>query len=97
MKAQLLRTSEQQSRYGGRFYYFFFKGEDGKSYRSCMYPNMGNFKRWKPYVGKTDVWLDNLVLKGNLIDADSHPRLMKLEECPAPPVPAPIEVQQTFF
>lgn len=74
MKGTLLRTQEQPSKFGGKFYYFFFKGEDGKSYRSCMYPNYGNFARWKGFVGRTNVSLDGLIAKGSMIDADSFPR-----------------------
>lgn len=73
MKATLLKTEPHSSNQGGTFYYFFFKGEDGKSYRSCMYPSMGNFKRWQPYLGREGVALSNLTLKGRLIDADSFP------------------------
>lgn len=75
MKATLLRTQEGVSKYGGKFYYAFFKGEDGRSYRSCLFPTCGNFMRWRGFIGKKDIVLDGLVLKGrDLIDADSFPR-----------------------
>jgi hypothetical protein len=61
---------------GGHFYYAFFKGEDGKSYRSCLYPQFGNFKRWEPLLNKENVILDGLQLRGKLIDADSFPRIV---------------------
>jgi len=74
MKATLLRTQEGVSKYGGKFYYAFFKGEDGRSYRSCLYPNCGNFMRWRGFIGKRDIVLDGLTPIGkNLIDADSFP------------------------
>jgi len=77
VKATLLKTEPHSSQHGGMFYYFFFKGEDGKSYRSCMYPNMGNFSRWRPFIGREGVALSNLTLKGRLIDADSFPMEIK--------------------
>jgi hypothetical protein len=73
MKATLIKTQEQVSKYGGKFYYAFFKNEQGKGYRSCLYPNCRNFVNWKQFIGKENVWLDNLNTKGNLIDADSKP------------------------
>lgn len=77
MKATLLKTQEHKSKQGGVFYYFFFKGEDCKSYRSCIYPNYGNFSRWRPFVGKENIVLDNLVARGHMIDADSFPHEVK--------------------
>lgn len=74
MKAILLKTQESVSKYGGKFWYAFFKGEDGKSYRSCLYPTCRNFARWQGFVGKQGVELDGLVVKGNFIDADSYPK-----------------------
>jgi hypothetical protein len=74
MKATLLKTKEHISKFGGKFYYAFFKGEDGKSYRSCLYPNYGNFPRWLPFIGKEGILLDGLNPKGSMIDADSFPK-----------------------
>ena len=74
MRATLLRTTKQPSNYGGDFYYFFFKGDDGKAYRSCISPNCRNFGRWKPFINDDGVVLNGLMLKSdNLIDADSFP------------------------
>jgi hypothetical protein len=73
LKATLIRTQEQVSKLGGRFYYAFFRAENGKTYRSCLYPNCHNFKRWAKYIDKTNITLDNLNLKGNLVNADSFP------------------------
>ncbi len=77
MRATLLKTQEGTSKYGGKFYYAFFKSESGKSYRSCLYPNCGNFKRWAGFIGRKEVILDNLVEKENIIDADSFPKEVK--------------------
>jgi len=74
MKATLLKTVCKKSNYGGHFYYAFFKGEDGRSYRSCLFPQCGNFKRWQRFVGKEAVELENLNVRGDIVDADSYPR-----------------------
>jgi hypothetical protein len=73
MKAQILKWNKKPSAQGSHFYYVFLKGEDGKSYRTCVYPHYNNFSRWQPYIDKTGIWLDNLRLKSEkLIDADSE-------------------------
>jgi hypothetical protein len=82
MKVTLLRTQEKTSKFGGKFFYFFFKGENGKSYRSCMYPQYGNFKRWQEFVGKKDIVLDNVNVNGAMVDADSFPRIVEEPEPP---------------
>ena len=76
MKAILLKTEKRVSKFGSYFWYAFFKGEDGKSYRSCLYPNCRNFSRWQNFIDKENIILDNLATKGNLIDADSFPKIM---------------------
>ena len=76
MKATLLKTVERVSNYGGKFYYAFFKDESGHSYRSCLYPKYGNFKRWQGFIGKSGIVLDGLNARGSMIDADSFPRLV---------------------
>jgi hypothetical protein len=80
MKATLLKTQKTTSKFGGDFFYAFFKGEDGKSYRSCLYPKYGNFSRWSGLIGKENVVLDGLNLKGRMIDADSFPRVVMNEK-----------------
>ena len=35
MKAQITSFKQQSSKYGDRFFYVFFKNQDGKSFRSC--------------------------------------------------------------
>jgi len=74
MRATLLKTTKQPSVYGGSFYYFFFKGEDGEHYRSCISPKCRNFGRWQPFIHKEDIVLNGLMKKTeHLIDADSFP------------------------
>lgn len=73
-------VKKKASLHGGTFYYIFFKGDDVKSYRTCVYQKMGNFKRWEAFciqdaVGKV---LTGLVIKqGTLIDADSRPTMIR--------------------
>ena len=72
--AKLIKLEKKASRYGGYFYYAFFKGsDDGKSYYSCLFPKMRNFSRWKKVL-EIGTILSNLRLvkgKNKLIDADS--------------------------
>ena len=74
MIATIIKIQKKSSRYGGFFFYVFFKSVDNKkSYYSCLYPKMRNFARWKQ-VMDVGVTLSNLKLckdKTNLIDADS--------------------------
>ena len=79
MKAKIIKVNEQKSFLGQSFYYLFFKSIEGKSYRTCAYPQFGNYPRWHKFIQKhqagQEVWLDGLNLKGkNLIDADSYPQ-----------------------
>jgi len=77
MTAKLINLKKHRSDYGGDFYFLFFKGEDGQSYRTCIYPKFGNFRRWESIIrqflmNRSEIWLANLRLKGQrLIDADS--------------------------
>ena len=81
MKAKVLKIDRKNSNQGGDFYYVFLKGEDGRSFKTCLYPRFGNFARWKPIIDKwaalkysvSELWINNLNVKsGNLIDADSQ-------------------------
>ena len=74
MIATLLKTVEKKSKFGGTFFYAFFKTSEGKSCRACLYPNFGNFKRWQPFINREKVVLNGLAIKGNLVDADSFPK-----------------------
>lgn len=78
MRAKPIKVQEQKSFIEGQnFFFVFFKDEDGKSYRTCISPTCGNFKRWEPILREVragfEVWLDGLILRGSrLIDADSR-------------------------
>lgn len=76
MKAQITGINRVPSKFGGDFYYMFFKGEEGDTYKTALYPTYRNFKRWKPLVveNKLGACLDGLIVKNKkerLIDADS--------------------------
>lgn len=71
---------EMKSRYGGKFYYVYFKEyESGKSYRTCLTPNCRNYKNWSSLVNNFKdrvVEVENVRANGNLIDADSMPKII---------------------
>lgn len=92
MKAKITKVQKNKSKFGGDFFYVFFKDEAGKSYKTCLYPKYHNFARWDKIVKECvaarelpEVWLDNLLAAGNLVNADSFPK-------PVPP-PQSIQVQ----
>lgn len=84
MKAKLLKTQQQPSKHDGIFYWLFFKGEDGKSYRSCVVPTYRNWANWREIVEnfneENPIWLDGLTLKNGMIDADSKPRKIEKDD-----------------
>ena len=71
---------EMKSRYGGKFYYVYFKEyESGKSYRTCLTPNYRNYKNWSSLVNNFKdrvVEVENVRANGHLIDADSMPKII---------------------
>ena len=70
----IMSLKKKPSKYGGIFYYVFFKSQNGESYYSCIFPKMRNYQRWKKVL-KEGVTLKDLKLvkgKKNLIDADSR-------------------------
>jgi predicted RNase H-related nuclease YkuK (DUF458 family) len=85
MQATMTRVSAQSSKYGGMFYYAYFRDDQGQSYKSCLYKECKNYSRWVPVIqhvinGKTVV-LDGLKIKDKtLINADSKFNVVKVEE-----------------
>ena len=85
-KATITGISERPSKFGGIFYYIYFKDtENGKSYRTCVYPNFRNFKHWKNIISrwsnKTLITLDNLIVRnGGMVDADSIPTMVEIAD-----------------
>ena len=77
MKGTITRISAQTSKYGGNVWLMTFKCEDGVSRRTWLDPKNGNFKRWEGLLNQPNLSLDGLVAKGNLIDADSWPKVVR--------------------
>ena len=79
MKAKVIAIKESQSKSSpGNVLWIFFKGEDGKSYRTYLSRSYGNWNRWLAVVERfrmeKEVWLNHLRVlneKKRLIDADS--------------------------
>lgn len=77
MEFTILKIREDASRHGGKFYWVFFKGEDGTSCKTMVNPQYGNAKRWLPLMKVGNV-VTGLVFKNkNLVDADSMVRLVR--------------------
>lgn len=80
MKAKIIKIDKRPSKYSKTlpFYYFFFRNESGKSYRSCISPIYRNYIKWNDLVEKAkdgEIWVDGLITKTinneEIIDADS--------------------------
>ena len=83
MKAVLNKISRHPSKFGGDFYYLFFKTEKGESCKSCVGPAYRNWSNWAEIVKNFDeahpILLENLIYRNGLIDADSKPQKVKEE------------------
>lgn len=83
---KLLMTGckEQKSKYGGTFYYVYFKDyETGTSYKTCVSPNYRNYKNWRSAIENFKdkvVEVENVRANGKLIDADSIPKIIISEK-----------------
>ncbi len=77
MKATITIIKKELSNYGGDAFLIGFSGEDGKSYRTWVYENCGNYQRWRQIIAKgVGTAVGNLNIKsGRLINADSFPVL----------------------
>lgn len=77
-------VKELKSKYGGKFYYVYFKEyETGDSFRTCLYPNCRNYKNWSSLVNNFRdkvVEVENVRANGKLIDADSLPKITITEK-----------------
>tara|TARA_R100000278_G_C5475538_1_gene166296 strand:+ start:185 stop:484 length:300 start_codon:yes stop_codon:yes gene_type:complete len=92
MKLQITSFKKQKSKYGDTFFYVFFKDQDGKSLRSCIYQNMRNFAKWKNVLIPGMV-LSNISLKQKgLVDADSHFNIVGIRKFKKPEVEIKKEV-----
>ena len=80
MKMTVLKIVKHQSKLqaGSIFYYLFAKGEDSKSYKTCLSSKYGNFNRWITILNKgTGTVFYDVKCHGRLIDADSFPKILK--------------------
>ena len=74
MKVTVTKISSHTSKLGGIFYYIFAKTEAGKSVKCCVYPQYRNFQRWERVLSMAPgTVLDNCIVRGDLLDADSFP------------------------
>lgn len=85
---ELLKIDKHASRYGGYFYYLFFKDKAaGKSYKTCVADNCRNFSKWAFIIYAKDQdgnfkmigrLFGNMYTKSEkLINADSMPELVE--------------------
>ena len=107
---KILKVVKHPSKVNREFYYVFFKGDTGKSFRTALDPANRNFAHWKNLmvVGNVLTGIRFKYYKNSwIIDADSHPKLDHYEPLPkdgvnaAPVKPDPIvvpePVQSTMF
>lgn len=99
---KILKIEKKPSKINKIFYYIFFKGSDGKSYRTCLDPANRNFQNWQNIMKAGNV-LTGIRMKKymgrDIIDADSLPRVKRYEPKPAPDAdpPIPEDPQGTMF
>ena len=82
MILQITRIDKVPSKYGGTCYMVLFQDcKTYKSYRTWIYPKMGNFKRWETIIqkGKGTKIEGVRILRKDIIDADSFPRIITEE------------------
>ena len=85
MTLKILKIERQPSKYGGYFYYIYFKSvEEEKSYKTCVAESYRNFKNWRSIIETFDsskkTIIDNVRITGNLVDADSKPNIVEYEK-----------------
>lgn len=82
---KVISVSEHPSKYGGIFYYIFFKDmKNNKSYKTCVSPNYSNYKNWKYIVDnfgkKKHMFVDNVIVRENIIDYYSLPTITESDD-----------------
>ena len=86
-KLLVVGVKEQNSKYGGKFYYVYFKDyETGASYKTCLSPNYRNYKNWSSVIENFKdkvVEVENVRANSKLIDADSTPKIIISEKAVA--------------
>ena len=78
MKATITIVKRETSHYGGDCFLLGFQGEDGKSYRTWIATNCGNYRRWVPIIEQgVGTAVEGLNVKSShLINAESFPRVI---------------------
>lgn len=83
-KLLITGIKERDSKYGGKFYYVYFKEyETGGSYKTCLSPNYRNYKNWSSLIENFKdkvVEVENVRANGKLIDADCIPKIIISEK-----------------
>jgi hypothetical protein len=85
MKLTVLKIAQKTSKQGGRFWYVFLKSDVGTSFKTCIYPAYGNYKRcgWDKVIASgigTVIEYSYLPLNARgLLDADKVFRLLPKE------------------
>ena len=82
-KLKVLSINKQPSKYGGEFYYIFFKNIDtGSSLKTCVADSYRNYKNWKNIIEKfnnnEEVIITNVRINTSLVDADSLPEIVEV-------------------
>ena len=85
MTLRINNIVKQPSKYGGYFYYIYFKCiEDGRSFKTCVAESYRNYKNWKEIIETFDktkkTMINNVRIKNNLVDADSKPMIIEQEK-----------------
>lgn len=80
MIATIIKIDKKASKYGGDFYYVYFKSDECKSYYTCLYPKMRNFSRWKTVMKVGNTFTNLKVKEKTLIDADSNFKLLDIKK-----------------
>jgi len=88
MVAKILKVEQKKSKYGDFFHYVFFKEEEtGKSFRTCIYQNMGNARHWDGLMEPGNVLGGLRTINRNgsrIVDADCIPQLIRKESLADP-------------
>ena len=85
MNLKIMNIEKQPSKYGGYFYYIYFRNEDdGRSLKTCVAENYRNYKNWKSIIQTFDkskkTVITNIRIKNGLVDADSKPIIVGKEK-----------------
>ena len=66
MRLTILKITKTKSKFGDYFYYIFLKGDNGASFKTCIYPKYGNYLRnkWDMVIAHGE---------GTILDYDQMP------------------------